>query len=238
MLRTKLKTGVSFLIRPSSDVVADPVTDRWRKLTGTLPSSSRLLAVSKGHPPAAVRKIAALGQTAFGESRLQEALPKQQALLDLPLQWHFIGRLQSNKVRGVVRAFSVIHSVDSWSLADRLSRICEEERRCPEVYLQVKFRDDPSKVGWNTAELLDRWPWLCELPGIRIRGLMTMAPQGLLMPERLELFQSCAALADQLALPERSMGMSGDWPEAVSAGSTWLRLGSALFGPRPAMAAG
>ena len=238
MLRTKLTTGVSFLIRRSSESVVDPITERWRELNSALPTTSRLLAVSKGHPATVIRKIAALGQRAFGESRLQEALPKQQELIDLSLQWHFIGRLQSNKVRGVVRAFSVIHSVDSWTLADRLSRICEEEARDPEVYLQVKFREDPTKGGWTPAELVDRWSRLSALPGFRIRGLMAMAPQGLSVPERRDLFQSCSALADQLALPERSMGMSGDWPEAAEAGSTWLRLGSALFGPRPAVSAG
>ena len=238
MLRTKWTTGVSFLIRRSSETVVDPITERWRELNSALPTTSRLLAVSKGHPAKVIRRIAVLGQRAFGESRLQEALPKQQELIDLPLQWHFIGRLQSNKVRGVVRAFSVIHSVDSWTLADRLSRICQEEARDPEVYLQVKFREDPTKGGWNPTELVDHWSRLIALPGLRIRGLMTMAPQGLSMPERRDLFQSCSELADQLALPERSMGMSGDWTEAAAAGSTWLRLGSALFGPRPAVSAG
>ena len=87
--------------------------DRWRQLQGQLPGSARLLAVSKGHPAKAVRELAGLGQRAFGESRLQEALPKQEQLKDLALEWHFIGRLQRNKVRGVVRAFSVIHSLDS-----------------------------------------------------------------------------------------------------------------------------
>ena len=212
--------------------------ERWRKLSGSLPAGTRLLAVSKGHPSAAVRRVAALGQRAFGESRVQEALPKQRDLEDLPLQWHFIGRLQSNKVRAVVRAFSVIHSIDSWSLAERLSRICEEETRVPEVYLQVKFREDPAKGGWTQEELIEHWCRLSELPGIRIRGLMTMAPQGLSSSDRADLFRSCSALADQLALPERSMGMSGDWPEAAAAGSTWLRLGSALFGPRPTAPAG
>ena len=207
--------------------------DRWRELRAQLPQGSRLLAVSKGHPASAVREIAALGQSAFGESRLQEAQQKQAELADLPLDWHFIGRLQSNKVRAVVRAFSVIHSLDSWSLAERASRIASEEERSPEVYLQVKLRPDPSKGGWSAADLLEAWPRLAALPGLRIRGLMTMAPQGLNATERLSLFGDCTALADRLALPERSMGMSGDWPEAAASGSTWLRLGSALFGPRP-----
>ncbi|AII44176.1 hypothetical protein KR100_12530 [Synechococcus sp. KORDI-100] len=206
--------------------------DRWRDLRAQLPDGARLLAVSKGHPAAAIREIATLGQRAFGESRLQEAQLKQAELNDLSLQWHFIGRLQSNKVRAVVRAFSVIHSLDSWSLTERTARIASEEGRSPEVFLQVKLRPDPNKGGWSSDALLEAWPQLCSLPALRIRGLMTMAPQGLTSQERRMLFEECSALADRLELPERSMGMSGDWHEAVASGSTWLRLGSALFGPR------
>ncbi len=209
-------------------------SERWSALTSQIPSRVQLLAVSKGHPASAVRELAGCGQQAFGESRLQEAAPKQTELADLPLEWHFIGRLQKNKVRGVVRAFPVIHSIDSWSLAERVSRIAAEEERIPELLLQVKLRPDPSKGGWSETELLDRWPRLLSLPSLRIRGLMTMAPQGLDSDERLRLFRECAALKDQLELQECSMGMSGDWREAVTAGSTWIRLGSALFGSRPA----
>ena len=116
-------------------------------MTGELPPRARLLAVSKGHPAASIRAVASLGQQAFGESRLQEAVEKQALLSDLTLQWHFIGRLQRNKVRGVVKAFSVIHSVDSLALAERVSRIAVEEGCCPEVLLQVRFREDPTKGG-------------------------------------------------------------------------------------------
>ena len=212
--------------------------ERWSALTAQIPPSVRLLAVSKGHPASAVRELAGLGQQAFGESRLQEAATKQAALADLPLQWHFIGHLQKNKVRGVVRAFSVIHSIDSWPLAERVSRIAEEEGRTPELLLQVKLRPDPNKGGWSEAELLAMWPRLLSLPALRISGLMTMAPQGLASDERLGLFQGCVALSNRLELPECSMGMSGDWTEAVAAGSTWIRLGSALFGTRPTSLSG
>ena len=232
MRRQRWRTGGSCSIRPSSDAVPSHSVDRWHDLRAQLPDRSRLLAVSKGHPASAIREIAALGQTAFGESRLQEAQRKQAELDDLVLDWHFIGRLQSNKVRAVVRAFAVIHSLDSWSLVERAARIASEENQSPEVFLQVKLRPDPNKGGWSAEELLDAWPRFHELPALRIRGLMTMAPQGLTSQERQRLFGECAALADRLELPERSMGMSGDWREAVAAGSTWLRLGSALFGPR------
>ncbi|MAR07792.1 MAG: YggS family pyridoxal phosphate-dependent enzyme [Cyanobium sp. NAT70] len=215
-----------------------PSAERWRQLMQHLPPTARLLAVSKGHSAEAVREVASLGQLAFGESRLQEAVPKQLQLEDLPLQWHYIGRLQSNKVRGVVRAFSIIHSIDSLALAERVSRIAAEEGCSPDVLLQVKLRPDPAKGGFTEELLLEVWPQLVSLPSMQIQGLMTMAPQALEATERLCLFQECSALAERLGLPERSMGMSGDWREAVEAGSTWLRLGSALFGPRSAVTDG
>ena len=210
-----------------------PLSDRWTALQAALPDSARLLAVSKGHPAAAIRELAGSGQRAFGESRLQEALPKQEQLADLALQWHFIGRLQSNKVRSVVRAFPVIHSVDSLPLAQRVSRIAGEEEQWPEVLLQVKLRPDANKGGFLRDELLSAWTELAALPSMTVVGLMTMAPMGCDADDRRALFQECRELADQLELRECSMGMSGDWQDAAAAGSTWLRLGSVLFGPRP-----
>lgn len=209
------------------------LTDRWNLLHEELPVSARLLAVSKGHPASSIRELAQLGQRAFGESRLQDALPKQEALADLDLEWHFIGRLQSNKVRPVVKAFPVIHSVDSLPLAQRVSRIAEEEQVLPSVLLQVKFRPDPRKGGFDAESLLAIWPELSALPAMRIVGLMTMSPLDCPTSDRQALFVECRALADRLALPECSMGMSGDWRDAMAAGSTWLRLGSVLFGARP-----
>ena len=213
--------------------MSGPLSDRWTALQAELPDTARLLAVSKGHPAAAIRELAGSGQRAFGESRLQEALPKQEQLADLALQWHFIGRLQSNKVRSVVRAFPVIHSVYSLSLAQRVSRIAGEEEQRPEVLLQVKLRPDANKGGFLRDELLSAWTELAALPSMTVVGLMTMAPMGCEPDDRRALFEECRALADQLELRECSMGMSGDWQEAAAAGSTWLRLGSVLFGPRP-----
>ncbi len=206
---------------------------RWRDLVDSLPVGVHLLAVSKGHPAALIRQLAELGQQDFGESRLQEALPKLEALADLKvLRWHFIGRLQANKVRAVVRSFAVIHSVDSQPLAERISRIAAEENCCPEVLLQVKLRDDPTKGGFSLEQLKQAWPELVQLPHLKIIGLMTMAPLGLDLEQRQELFRDCRDLADQLDLSDCSMGMSGDWPVAIKAGATWLRLGSILFGAR------
>ncbi|NDG75703.1 MAG: YggS family pyridoxal phosphate-dependent enzyme [Synechococcaceae bacterium WB8_1B_136] len=213
---------------------AAALAQRLQDLRAALPPSTRLLAVSKGHPAEQVRALAALGQRSFAESRLQEATPKQQLLADLtPLDWHFIGRLQANKARPVLRQFGTLHSVDSLALAERLARIAAEEGLSPAVFLQVKLRPDANKSGFSEAELRQAWPRLRELQPLRPLGLMTMAPLGLDAGERRRLFDDCAALARDLGLSELSMGMSGDWREAAAAGSTWVRIGSALFGAKP-----
>lgn len=213
----------------------DPLARRLEELRRALPPSCRLLAVSKGQPTAALRRAVAAGQRSFGESRLQEASAKQEALADLePLDWHFIGRLQANKARGVLRRFGTLHSVDSLPLAQRLARIAAEEGVAPAIFLQVKLRPDPGKTGFSEEELRRDWPEIASLAPLRPVGLMTIAPLGLDPQERLSLFGECAALAGALGLPELSMGMSGDWPQAAAAGSTWVRLGTALFGARAA----
>ncbi|WP_216910264.1 YggS family pyridoxal phosphate-dependent enzyme [Synechococcus sp. CCY 0621] len=207
---------------------------RLQAFRAALPATTRLLAVSKGHPADLVRQAAALGQRSFGESRLQEAIAKQEALADLPdLDWHFIGRLQANKARAVLRRFGTIHSVDSLELAWRLQRIAAEEGLAPGILLQVKFRPDPAKTGFDPAEVRALGADLERLQPLRCLGLMTIAPLGLTPEARLTLFRECRALADGLGLHDCSMGMSGDWREAVTAGSTWVRLGSVLFGSRP-----
>ncbi len=218
----------------AAEAFGSTLAERLSALQAALPASTRLLAVSKGHPAERVRQAAALGQRSFGESRLQEAIAKQDALGDLPdLDWHFIGRLQANKARAVLRRFGTIHSVDSLALAERLQRIAAEEGLAPGILLQVKFRPDPAKTGFEPDEARALGADLGRLAPLRCLGLMTIAPLGLTPGERLELFRECRALADALGLPDCSMGMSGDWREAVAAGSTWVRLGSVLFGSRP-----
>jgi pyridoxal phosphate enzyme (YggS family) len=228
-------TGANCLTRPSSEPpeLSLSLAQRLASLRAALPGHCRLLAVSKGQPAELLRQAVAAGQRSFGESRLQEALAKQAALADLePLDWHFIGRLQANKVRGVLRHFSTIHSLDCLPLAKRMARIAAEEGLAPEVFCQVKLRPDPGKVGFEAEALRQQWPVLLQLSPLRLRGLMTIAPYGLDPDHRRALFAECASLARDLQLPELSMGMSGDWPEAAAAGSTWVRIGSGLFGPR------
>ena len=227
---------------PASPEVASPepaapeavcIAERLGALGLALPATTRLLAVSKGQPAERIREAVLAGQRSFGESRLQEASAKQGQLLDLgPLDWHFIGRLQANKARGVVRQFATIHSLDSLDLARRLARIAAEERLRPQVFFQVKLRPDPGKGGFEPQELLRHWQELQSLEPLRPLGLMTIAPLGLEVADRLAMFEECAALAGRLGLAELSMGMSGDWREAAAAGSTWVRIGSGLFGNR------
>jgi hypothetical protein len=215
--------------------IVTTLADRLAAVRCRLPPTCQLLAVSKGQPATTIREAVALGQRSFAESRLQEALAKQQDLVDVsPLDWHFIGRLQANKVRGVLRHFGTIHSLDSLPLAERLQRIALEEGLSPVVFLQVKLLPDPGKTGFDPATLREVWPTLVGMAPLQLQGLMTIAPQGLAMEARLALFQQCAELARELDLKDLSMGMSGDWQEAVKAGSTWVRLGTELFGERSA----
>ncbi len=224
--------GASCFIRPLFNRLVLSF-ERWKGLIDGLPSGVQMLAVSKGHSASSIRCFAEFGQVDFGESRLQEALPKLEALKDLTsLRWHFIGRLQKNKVRPVVKSFDVIHSVDSFALAERISRIAGEEQKCPKIMLQVKFREDINKGGFDPEQLFDFRPKLFALPHLELLGLMTMAPKHMGLKERENLFRECRDLANQIGLQECSMGMSQDWQEALNSGSTWLRLGSALFGVR------
>jgi hypothetical protein len=114
----------------------------------------------------------------------------------------------------------------------KISKTSCEEKKNPIIMLQVKLSDDPTKGGFNPELLILRWREIQELKNIRLSGLMTINPKGLSSKENLELFKTCRSLADELQLPECSMGMSGDWKEAIDAGSTWVRLGSLIFGRR------
>ena len=206
----------------------------WKQLKNNLPKGVKLLAVSKGHSAEDIHALAHMGQIDFGESRLQEALPKLDLLKNLiHIKWHFIGKLQSNKVRAVIKNFEIIHSVDSLALAERISRIAGEEKKCPSVMFQVKLAEDPNKSGFQPKHLLNSSNDLFALPNIKCIGLMTMAPKNLDKSSRRNLFCDCRMLANKLHLDECSMGMSQDWEEAVVEGATWIRLGSFLFGDRP-----
>ena len=198
-----------------------------------LPLNVNLLAVSKGFSSKEIKIINNLGQNDFGESRFQEAIEKKILLDDLKnIKWHFIGRVQTNKIRKIVQNFEYIHSVDSYEKLLKISNVSFEEKRNPIVMLQVKLSDDPSKGGFDPKLLVEKWDQIKQFKCIKIKGLMTINPKGLSSTENIKLFRKCRYLADSLKLQDCSMGMSGDWEEAVEAGSTWLRLGSIIFGNR------
>ena len=203
------------------------------KIKNKIPSNVNILAVSKGFKSQEIKTIQNIGQNDFGESKLQEAFEKQLTLKELKqIKWHFIGRIQSNKIRKIVQNFNYIHSVDSFEQLQKISNISCEEKKNPLLMLQVKLSDDPTKGGLNPELLIKKWRDIKELKNITLTGLMTINPRGLSSKKNLELFKKCRSLADSLQLPDCSMGMSGDWEEAIEAGSTWLRLGSLIFGDR------
>ena len=205
----------------------------YLKIKNIIPSNVNILAVSKGFKSQEIKTIQNIGQNHFGESKFQEAFEKQLILKDLKqIEWHFIGKLQSNKIRKIVQNFEYIHSVDSFKKLQKISNIAFEEKKIPSIMLQVKLSDDPTKGGFNPELLMMIWREIQELKNIKLTGLMTINPRGLNSKQNLELFKKCRSLADSLKLPDCSMGMSGDWEEAIDAGSTWLRLGSFIFGDR------
>lgn len=217
------------------------IPQRLASLRAELGDRVRLIAVTKQVSVVAMREAYEAGVRDFGESRLQEALPKQEQLQDLPdICWHFIGHLQSNKAQKVLEHFQWIHACDSLKLAQRLDRVAGELDLRPNICLQVKILPDPNKYGWSVPELLADLPILNDCEKMAIRGLMTILPLGLSEAEALAAFKATRELGSQIAragypslnLQEFSMGMSGDYPLAVRAGATMVRLGRILFGER------
>lgn len=225
-------------------MTVSPVTtlaDRIHTIRQTVPNQVRLVAVSKKMPSTAVRAAYGAGIRDFGESRIQEAIAKQTELQDLAdITWHFIGHLQTNKVRKALEHFQWIHSVDSLKLAQRLDRNGAELEKPPCCCLQVKLREDPSKSGFSEPELWDALPQLSQLHHLNICGLMVIPPFGLTITESEMIFAEAKDLINQvnnrsingLKLTELSMGMSRDYSLAIAAGSTLVRLGTILFGDR------
>ncbi|MGY2128042.1 YggS family pyridoxal phosphate-dependent enzyme [Blastococcus sp. SYSU DS0617] len=213
--------------------------DAAARAAGRDPATVALLAVSKTWPATDVRALAGLGQSDFGENRAQELVGKAAELADLPVRWHFIGQLQRNKAAAVARLGAVVHSVDRMSLAQALSRAGEAAERVVEVFLQVDLGGPEGELGArggaDPAELPGLADAVAELPGVRLRGLMAVAPRGV---APAPAFARLAELAgrvrtDHPGAVELSAGMSGDLEEAVAAGATIVRVGTALFGRRP-----
>jgi PLP dependent protein len=221
--------------------LAERLSQRINPIRQTLPPQVRLIAITKQVPVAAMRAAYAIGVRDFGENRIQEAETKQAELQDLPdITWHLIGHLQANKAQKALDLFHWIHTVDDLKLAQRLDRLAAPRALAPKVCLQVKLAPDPHKYGWSVPELWQDLPQLDQCQHLDIQGLMTIAPLGLSEPEQARLFQSTHELAGAIAakpwthlrMTELSMGMSGDYPLALAAGATMIRLGRILFGDR------
>ena len=196
----------------------------------------RIIAVTKTHPPAAVRAAVAAGLGDVGENRVQEALAKQDALPDVSVAWHLIGGLQRNKARHCVGRFALIHSVDRLDLGSELGRRLAPGAR-QAVLVQVNCSSEPQKGGVEPGELPALLDAMRPVAGLDVRGLMTMSALTDDTAEQRRAFRLLRNLRDEAEradhrLPELSMGMSGDYAVAVEEGATMIRLGTALFGER------
>lgn len=205
---------------------------------GRDPSGVRILPVTKTHPVDAAAHAARFGFPAVGENRVQEAAAKRP-LAPAGLRWELIGHLQSNKAKLAVATFDRIQSVDSPDLATRLGRLAAEQGKFLPVLLQVNSGDDPAKFGCDLADAPRLLDAALASPALRVEGLMAIAPLSddpavaRRTFDRLRECRDALAARSGLPLPELSMGMSGDIEPAVAAGSTCLRVGSALLGARP-----
>lgn len=216
--------------------ILDRVAESARKV-GRSPESIALVAISKNVEQARIQEAYELGIRDFGESRVQEATPKQSAFSNLPLRWHFIGHLQTNKVKRVVGDFLLIHSVDSFKLAEALNREAETLGLVQAILLQVNVSGESSKFGLTPQETpaaVDRIAR--ELSGLRVTGLMTMAPHSANPEAARPFFRRLRQLHEQVSLSHPlehlSMGMTQDYPVAVEEGATLIRVGTGLFGAR------
>jgi pyridoxal phosphate enzyme (YggS family) len=200
----------------------------------------KLVAVSKTYLPEVIREAVEAGQQCFGENRVQDALPKIDALPP-DLEWHLIGHLQTNKVRKVIGRFALFHGVDNIALALQMNRIAGEFGVTASILLEVNVSGEESKFGFTPSSLPAALEELLPLPHLCIEGLMTMAPYSENPDCARPVFEGLRKLRDALSaasghpLKELSMGMSGDFEQGIEEGATIVRIGSAIFGTRAAV---
>ena len=205
------------------------------QLSSRAENTVQLLAVSKTHPSEALREMFNAGQRAFGENYLQEALDKMEALNDLNIEWHFIGHVQRNKTKHLAEKFAWVHGVDRLIIAERLSNQRMDDQAPLNICLQVNIDAQDTKDGCQPEEVAELVAQMSQLIRLKLRGLMVIPA-----PENTAAFTDAQKLFEQVRLnhahPEDwdtlSMGMSGDMKEAIAAGSTMVRVGTALFGAR------
>ncbi|HEV7611838.1 MAG TPA: YggS family pyridoxal phosphate-dependent enzyme [Steroidobacteraceae bacterium] len=204
---------------------------------GRDPAEITLVAVTKQQTAETIRVAATAGVTDFGESYVQEALPKLAELADLALRWHFIGGIQSNKTRVIAERFDWVHSIDRLSIAHRLSEQRPFHGPPLNLCIQVELVPEPNKGGVEPAQVAQLAAAAAELPRVRLRGLMCVPPPQSDAAAERALFKRLRTLLEDLnasghALDTLSMGMSGDFEAAIAEGATLVRIGTALFGSR------
>jgi pyridoxal phosphate enzyme (YggS family) len=201
------------------------------RIRAALPAGVTLVAVTKTQPPEAIREAFAAGQRDFGENYAQEWRAKAEALADLPgLRWHFIGGLQTNKVKYLAGRVAYVHTVDRAELAEEISRRWVKSGGVARVLLEVDLGGEEQKAGCPPAALEPLLARVRTLPAVEVVGLTCIPPPA---EDPRPRFRELRALRDRLGLTELSMGMSGDWPVAVEEGATMVRIGTAIFGARP-----
>ena len=211
------------------------ILDRIHKaaaISGRDPASIQLIAVTKTVPPENIRLAVECGITHIGENRVQEALPKRDALQDLPLTWHFIGHLQTNKAKKVVENFDWIQCVDREDLAAKLNQAAEKKAQPLPVLIEVKLHEEPNKSGIDATGLPGLVEQFSAYDRLQLRGLMAIPPLLENPDDARPYFRRLHELGRRFRLPELSMGMSQDFEVAIEEGSTMVRIGSALFGAR------
>ena len=218
------------------------IAQRIHTLTSELPEGVRLVAVSKFHPAEAIAEAYAAGQRIFGESRVQELQAKHEAL-PKDIEWHFIGHLQTNKVKYIVPYVSLIHGIDSFRLLTEVDKQAERVGRSVGCLLQMHIAREETKFGFSfdeCREMLQAGEWR-KMQHVRLCGLMGMATNTDNMQQVEEEFRSLAAFFHEVkagwfaaddSFCELSMGMSHDYPQAIAAGSTLIRVGTYIFGER------
>ncbi len=207
---------------------------------GRHPSAVRLIAVSKTKPAELIKEACDAGQLDIGESYVQEFLEKQasEELSDIPIHWHFIGHLQSNKVKDIVGKVELVHSIDKFGTARELSKRAVQKQVTVDYLIEINTSGETSKFGLAPDALLSEAPQFFNLPNIRMRGLMTIASpdrtkarkEFRMLGELLEQLRNVSAVPELLT--ELSMGMSQDYDIAIEEGATMIRIGTAIFGSR------
>ena len=202
-----------------------------------IPGSVKLIAVSKTKPANMIRDMAELGQRAFGENYLQEAVKKQDELKDLNLEWHFIGHIQSNKTKDIAENFDWAHGVDRFKIARRLSDQRPVDLAPINICLQVNLEGEISKSGINPGDVVNLAKDISQLPNLKLRGLMAIPSPNNTHEKQREVFKIMKTLLNELNTTDNhydvlSMGMTDDMEAAIAESASHIRIGTALFGPR------